>query len=78
MEKNNDDYKSNGQSPSPFSQTYFHGTKADLRIGDVIEVGFNSNYGQRKNAKYLPDSNLGCSNFGVLNLPLRKDVKEFI
>ncbi len=53
MEKNNDDYKSNGQSPTPFSQTYFHGTKADLRIGDVIEVGFNSNYGQRKNAKYI-------------------------
>jgi hypothetical protein len=39
--------------PSPFAQTYFHGTKADLRIGDFIEVGLNSNYGQRKNAKYI-------------------------
>lgn len=38
---------------TPFAQTYFHGTKADLRIGDLIEVGFNSNYGQRKNAKYI-------------------------
>ncbi|HMR18133.1 MAG TPA: NAD(+)--rifampin ADP-ribosyltransferase [Sphingobacterium sp.] len=38
---------------SPFAQTYFHGTKADLKIGDLIEVGFNSNYGQRKNAKYI-------------------------
>lgn len=38
---------------SPFSQTYFHGTKADLKIGELIEVGFNSNYGQRKNAKYI-------------------------
>ena len=37
----------------PFSQTYFHGTKADLKIGDLIETGFNSNYGQRKNAKYI-------------------------
>lgn len=38
---------------SPFSQTFFHGTKADLKIGDFIEVGLNSNYGQRKNAKYI-------------------------
>jgi hypothetical protein len=41
------------QSATPFAQTYFHGTKADLKIGDLIEVGFNSNYGQRKNAKYI-------------------------
>jgi rifampin ADP-ribosylating transferase len=39
--------------PSPFAQTYFHGTKADLKIGDFIKIGFNSNYGQRKNAKYI-------------------------
>jgi hypothetical protein len=38
---------------SPFAQTYFHGTKADLKIGDLIEVGFNSNYGQKKNAKFI-------------------------
>ena len=38
---------------SPFAQTYFHGTKADLKIGDFIEVGVNSNYGKRKNAKYI-------------------------
>lgn len=38
---------------TPFSQTYFHGTKADLKVGDFIEVGFNSNFGQRKNAKYI-------------------------
>jgi rifampin ADP-ribosylating transferase len=39
--------------PAPFAQTYFHGTKANLRVGDFIEVGFNSNFGQRKNAKYI-------------------------
>lgn len=39
--------------PSPFVQTYFHGTKADLKIGDFIEIGLNSNYGQRNNAKYI-------------------------
>lgn len=38
---------------TPFTQTYFHGTKSDLKIGNFIEVGFNSNYGHRKNAKYI-------------------------
>jgi len=38
---------------APFVHTYFHGTKADLKIGGLIEVGFKSNYGNRKNAKYI-------------------------
>lgn len=38
---------------SAFSQTYFHGTKADLKIGDLIAIGMNSNYGQRNQAKYI-------------------------
>lgn len=41
------------KSPSPFAQTYFHGTKADLKPGDLIEVGINSNYGKRNKAKYI-------------------------
>jgi len=45
--------KSDGKGAAPFAQTYFHGTKADLQVGDLIEVGFNSNYGQQKNAKYI-------------------------
>lgn len=28
----------------PFAQSFFHGTKADLNIGDVITVGHTSNY----------------------------------
>ncbi|MCB0535591.1 MAG: NAD(+)--rifampin ADP-ribosyltransferase, partial [Saprospiraceae bacterium] len=40
-------------APSPFSQTYFHGTKADLKIGDFIEIGFNTNYQQNKKATYI-------------------------
>ncbi|MES2455823.1 MAG: NAD(+)--rifampin ADP-ribosyltransferase [Bacteroidota bacterium] len=31
-----------------FTQTFFHGTKADLKIGDLIEIGFNSNFVDRK------------------------------
>ncbi len=51
-EKRKED-KTNRQGATPFAQTYFHGTKADLKVGDLIEAGFNSNYGQRKNAKYI-------------------------
>lgn len=32
---------------------YYHGTKADLKPGDLIEIGFNSNYGAKKKAKYI-------------------------
>lgn len=53
MEKNIDASNSNELMQSPFIQTYFHGTKADLKIGDKIQVGINSNYGQRNNAKYI-------------------------
>lgn len=41
------------KSATTFAQTYFHGTKADLYVGDLIEAGYNSNFGQRKNAKYI-------------------------
>jgi len=40
-------------SPTPFDQTYFHGSKADLKIGDLIVPGYNSNFGKRINAKYI-------------------------
>lgn len=35
------------------SQTYYHGTKADLHVGDFIEPGFASNYGKRKLAAFV-------------------------
>jgi len=53
MEQKKIEQNQNVQGATPFAQTYFHGTKADLKVGDLIEVGFNSNYGQRKNAKYI-------------------------
>ncbi len=53
MDKNKEENKLNRQRATPFVQTYFHGTKADLKIGDLIEAGFNSNYGQGKSAKYI-------------------------
>jgi rifampin ADP-ribosylating transferase len=53
MEKIKSEIKSTESIQSPFAQTFFHGTKADLKIGDYIEVGLNSNYGQKKKAKYI-------------------------
>lgn len=53
MEENKSAKKPNEPNQSPFSQTFFHGTKADLKIGDFIEVGLNSNFGQRKSSKYI-------------------------
>jgi len=35
------------------SQTYYHGTRADLAVGDLIEPGRASNYGRRKAAKFV-------------------------
>jgi hypothetical protein len=35
------------------SQRFYHGTKANLKKGDLIEPGFNSNFGQRKKASYV-------------------------
>ena len=32
---------------------YYHGTRTNLKMGDLIAPGFSSNYGQRKKAKYI-------------------------
>ena len=53
MKNNNENDNTKKLSATPFAQTYFHGTKADLQLGDFIQAGFNSNYGQQKHAKYI-------------------------
>ena len=44
------DTEQENQTPvqNAFTQTFFHGTKADLKIGDHIETGFDSNFVDRK------------------------------
>jgi hypothetical protein len=49
----NQDNSSKNKSATPFVQTYFHGTRADLKLGDLIEPGYQSNYGQKKDSKYI-------------------------
>lgn len=53
MDQANNDRESNVKGTTPFAQTYFHGTKADLQLNDLIEVGFTSNFGQNKNSNYI-------------------------
>lgn len=53
MARDFNDQSSGHKGPTPFAQTYFHGTRADLNVGDLVEAGFSSNFGQKKNAKYI-------------------------
>lgn len=34
-------------------QRFYHGTRADLKPGDLIEAGCNSNYGRRKKGSWV-------------------------
>jgi rifampin ADP-ribosylating transferase len=45
----NEPMPSGAQDSGPF----FHGTKADLKPGDVLEPGYSSNYGERRKANHL-------------------------
>jgi hypothetical protein len=53
METNSNEEKPNDPIQTLFVQTYFHGTKAGLDMGGFIEIGNNSNYGERNKAKYI-------------------------
>jgi rifampin ADP-ribosylating transferase len=53
METSSTEQKPNGTAHTRFCQTFFHGTKADLKIGDFIRIGINSNYGERNEAKHI-------------------------
>jgi rifampin ADP-ribosylating transferase len=52
--------KTNGGEDNPIesaydlhSQKFYHGTKAKLKQGELIDPGFNSNYGKRKKASFV-------------------------
>lgn len=53
MQTNGTEDKSTALANDMALQKFYHGTKADLKQGDLIEPGFNSNYGTRKKASYV-------------------------
>jgi Rifampin ADP-ribosyl transferase len=45
---------------------FFHGTKADVRPGDLLHPGYSSNFGQRLNANYVYlTATLGAATWGA-------------
>jgi hypothetical protein len=38
---------------APHPGPFYHGTKADLKTGDLIGAGYASNYGKRRNARFV-------------------------
>ncbi len=45
----NEPASSTTQDPGPF----YHGTKTELRVGDLLEPGYHSNFGKRRTANYV-------------------------
>lgn len=45
------------QEPAPAGsqdcRTFYHGTKADLKPGDLLEPGYSSNFGERRAANFI-------------------------
>ena len=38
---------------SAASRVYYHGTRSDLRVGDLLVPGYNSNFGAQKPASWI-------------------------
>jgi hypothetical protein len=53
METNKSEHKPTEVTNDLYSQTFYHGNKADLKLGDLIEPGYNSNFGKGKKANYV-------------------------
>lgn len=50
---------------NPFAQTFFHGTRADLKIGDLISPGFQCNYADRKLKHVYVAATIAAASWGA-------------
>jgi rifampin ADP-ribosylating transferase len=53
MNASSSDHKRMASTDDESSPVFYHGTKANLKPGDLIEPGFSSNYGKQKKASYV-------------------------
>jgi len=53
MKTGKGEHQSKESTSGPGSQKFYHGTKANLKQGDMIEPGYNSNYGKQKKASFI-------------------------
>jgi rifampin ADP-ribosylating transferase len=51
--KSNADKSKEPTAYNPGLQKFYHGTRVSLKQGDMIDPGYNSNYGRRKKASYV-------------------------
>ena len=49
----------------PAGQSFYHGTKADLKVGDLIGPGFGSNFVERKLAHVYITATLEAATWGA-------------
>ena len=53
MNTNNSENKAIEFTYDLSNQPFYHGTKANLKQGELLEPGFNSNFGSRKKALFI-------------------------
>jgi rifampin ADP-ribosylating transferase len=53
MNASSSDHKRMASTDDGSSAVFYHGTKANLKPGDLIEPGYHSNYGKQKKASYV-------------------------
>ena len=53
MKSNIDEERAKESVHNLSAQKFYHGTKADLKLGELIGPGFNSNYGKRNLASFV-------------------------
>jgi len=59
-------WQDNWSGATTDAQTYYHGTKADLKVGDLIAPGYSSNYSTRKKSAYVYlSATLGAATWGA-------------
>lgn len=52
-------------SEVPHGQIFYHGTKADLKIGDLLEAGYGSNFVERKLSHIYFSASLEAATWGA-------------
>ena len=53
MQASNNEPLAGTQGASPFAQTFFHGTKADLKAGELLKVGHGPAHGQNGTLNHI-------------------------
>ena len=49
----------------PVDEIFYHGTKADLKVGDLIEPGYSSNFAERKLTHVYFSATLEAATWGA-------------